>query len=410
MPAADHSERPAVLLTNAEERSVLAACRSLSRAGYRVGAASHTALAPAQWSRSCDWRVRVPDPRRDASGFVEKLRDELARRPYAALIPGSDGALLAISRERERLPATAVIGLPPPVVVERALSRTAMSSAARAAGFAELATVRCSGVEDALAAARELGYPVALKSTDAALAHDGAVSGAAKGRLVRSEEELRREAPDFHGELLLQQFLAGEPVSLAGVVGGGELLALATTRYVRMWPPDGGSVAFGETIPAPPGLEEQVRDLLAALEWEGIFELELIHTHPTSPDTTPSHFVPIDLNPRPYGSMALANAAGAPLAAIWCDWLLGRGARGPHPTTRDPDPATPPVRARPGLRYRWEDGDLRHLASQLRRRRLGAALAAARPHRGVVHAHLQRRDPLPLLARIAYLAKRTVTS
>lgn len=385
-----------MLLTNAEERSVLAACRSLSRAGYRVGAASHTSLAPGQWSRSCDWRIRVPDPRRDAVGFLAQLREELMRRPYAALLPGSDGALLAISRDRAQLPAAALVGLPPHAVVERVLSRTHMSEAARAAGFAEIPSIRCSTVEDALAASRELGYPLALKSADAATADVDAVSGGAKGRLVRGDAELRREALDFDGDLLLQAFIGGEPVSFAGVIGGGELLALATTRYVRMWPPDGGSVAFGETIATPPGLDVQVRDLLAALEWEGIFELELIRTGPAAHD-----FVPIDLNPRPYGSMALACAAGAPLAAIWCDWLLGRAAH-------SPDPAAHPARARPDMRYRWEDGDLRHFAWQLRRRRPGAALAAARPRHGVVHAHLQRRDPLPLLARIAYLAKRTL--
>ena len=88
-----------------------------------------------------------------------------------------------------------------------------------------------------------------------------------------------------------------------------------------------------------------MRRLLIAIGWEALFEVELIQSGP-------EEFVPIDLNPRPYGSMALAVAAGAPLVPIWCDWLFGRNPR--------------PVRALAGHRYRWEDGDLRHLLWQLR--------------------------------------------
>jgi predicted ATP-grasp superfamily ATP-dependent carboligase len=398
MPADSAGERPAVLLTNAEERSVLAACRSLQRDGYDVGGASFTSLAPAQWSRACRRRVRVADARRDAAGFVEGLRSELASRPYAALIPGSDSALLAISRERERLSGLTTLGLPAHQIVERVLSRTHMTEAARAAGLTCVPTIPCAGVDEALAACRELSYPVAVKSADAALARAGAVSGAPKGRLVRSEAELRRQAPDFGADLLLQPVVPGEPVSFAGVIAGGQLLAVVVARYLRMWPPSGGSVAFAETIAAPPRLEEQVRRLLAGLGWEGIFELELIDTGATSR----SGYVPIDLNPRPYGSMALASAAGAPLAAIWCDWLLGGEARAAADDRL--------VRARPGVRYRWEDGDLRHLAWQLRHGRLRASLRPLRPRRGTVHAHFQFKDPLPLLARIAYLSKRALAS
>jgi predicted ATP-grasp superfamily ATP-dependent carboligase len=382
-----------VLLTNGEERSMLAACRSLRRAGYDVGAASCTSLAPTQFSRACRWRVRLPDPSHDARGFVEQLRAELTRRPYAALIPGSDGALLAISRARERLQELTAIGLPAQPIVARALRRAQLAEASLAAGFPAVESTPCTGIPEAILAGRALGFPVVLKSIEAALAHAGAITGAPKGRLVRSEAELRREAPDFRAGLLVQPVLAGAPVSFAGVSAGGRLLAVAMARYLRMWPPAGGSVTFAETIPVPPELEERVSRLLADLGWEGIFELELIRTSAPGP----SEFVPIDFNPRPYGSMALATAGGAPLAAIWCDWLLGRCSR----SARDR-----PARARPGCRYRWEDGDLRHAWQQLRAGRRRAALAALRPHRGVTHAHFESSDPLPLLARGLYLCKR----
>ncbi len=374
---------------------MLAACRSLQRAGFDVGAASFTTLAPTQWSRACRWRVRVADPRRDALSFVEQLRAELTRRPYAVLIPGSDSALLAISRERERLQDLTAIGLPAQLIVERALSRTHLAASARIAGLSAVASTHCAGVDEALAAGRALGFPVVLKSTDAAFAGASAVSGAPKGRLVQSEAELRSVASDFRDSLLVQPVVLGEPISFSGVIAEGRLLAVVVARYLRMWPPSGGSVTFAETILAPPGLAERVQGLLADIGWEGIFELELIRTGASGQ----SDFVPIDLNPRPYGSMALASAAGAPLAAIWCDWLLRRGTLVTH---------NRPAQAQPGVHYRWEDGDLRHLAWQLRHRHIRASLGPLRHRRGTTDAHFQRGDPLPQLARIAYLSKRAL--
>ena len=80
--------------------------------------------------------------------------------------------------------------------------------------------------------------------------------------------------------------------------------------------------------------------LVSNLGWEGIFELEMVRDQG-------GRFRPIDFNPRVYGSMALAESAGAPLAALWCDLLLGR--------------ELPSIESRAGVRYRWEEAEARNL-------------------------------------------------
>jgi predicted ATP-grasp superfamily ATP-dependent carboligase len=372
------SGRRRVLITNGEERSMLATCRGLRLAGYDVTVAASTVFAPAQWSRSCARRLRITDASVDAERFVEQLREELSRNPHAALIAGSDSSLLAVSRGREQLGELTELGLPAPSILERALSRESLAEAAGQAGLIPAVSIRCGGVEEARAAAEELGYPVVVKSTDAAAVRQRGVVGGRKGQIVSNDAVLAETVRAFGAAVLVQRWAGDDVVSFGGVIGGGELLGVAVSRYRRTWPPDGGSVAYGETIAVPEQLAEKVKVLLGAIGWEGIFELELIQS-------APGEFVPIDLNPRPYGSMALAAAAGAPLAALWCDWLLGG-----HPE---------PARARPGCSYRWEDGDLMHLAWQLRRGHYKAAMAPLRPHRNVTHAHFTSADPLPLLAR-----------
>ncbi len=365
---------------------MLAVCRSLHQAGYDVTATSFTALAPARWSRACTRWLRITDALEDTVQFAEQLADELARHSYVTLIAGSDSSLLAISRERGRLQALTNLGLPPPDVVERALHRESLAAAAQQAGLTPAVSIHCKDVGQALDAARKLGFPVVLKSPEGAGTSDNGVLNAPKGRAVATEANLVEAASEFHGEHLVQRWVEGDIISFGGVIADGRLLGAAVSRYWRMWPTRSGSVTFSETVPVSPKLEDMVRRLLVAIDWEGIFEVELIQSGP-------EEFVPIDLNPRPYGSMALAVAAGAPLAAIWCDWLLGRDPR--------------PVQALAGYRYRWEDGDLRHLLWQLRHGNYRASAATTLPRRHVTHAHAQLADPLPLLARGLRLASKS---
>jgi predicted ATP-grasp superfamily ATP-dependent carboligase len=186
------------------------------------------------------------------------------------------------------------------------------------------------------------------------------------------------------GPSIVQALVRGHVVSCGGVAAGGRLLACVVSRYRRTWPPQSGNVCFSETISRPPGLVERVEALVVELGWEGMFELELMEY----PDGS---FGAIDFNPRAYGSLALAVAAGVPLPALWCGWLLGQ--------------RLGPIQARPGVRYRWEDADLRHLRWQLRARGLGRALRVMRPHRGVAHAYFRLSDPAPSLVRQIELAR-----
>ena len=378
---------------------MLAVCRSLHTAGYDVTAASSTALAAAQWSQSCTRRLRIADARESSERFIQQLHEELDRHPYATLIAGSDSSLLAISQMRERIEPLTKLGLPSSLIVERAMHRELLTEAAEEVGLSSATSIRCDDIEQALAAAEKLGFPVALKSLDAAQPAALTVESAPKGQVVSSAAELAEAAGQFDGSMLLQRWVAGDVISFGGVFADRRLLGVAVSRYIRMWPTTSGSVTFSQTISPPVGLLDAVGELMLVIGWEGIFELELIQSAPQT-------FTPIDLNPRPYGSMALANAAGVPLAAIWCDWLLERRTGYGEASMRGSGTVMPAT----DTRYRWEDGDFRNLTAELSRKNYRPALRALRPRQKVTHAHFQVRDPLPLLARTLYLGKRLVGS
>jgi predicted ATP-grasp superfamily ATP-dependent carboligase len=217
------------------------------------------------------------------------------------------------------------------------------------------------------------------------------VAEAPAGTLRRNAAELAHDdaAVTAHaselGSCIVQRRIGGSVVSFGGAASKDGLLSWAVSRYERLWPADAGSACFSRTFTPPPELVEKVEALVSELQWHGIYELELI-------EDGDGQYRAIDFNPRPYGSLALAVGAGAPIPAVWCEWALGR-----QPARRV---------ARAGVGYRWEDGDLRHAAWQLRHGHTRLALQAARPHRSVEHAYMSARDPLPPVLRSAELLLR----
>jgi predicted ATP-grasp superfamily ATP-dependent carboligase len=373
-----------ILVTDAEQRAALAACRGFRLAGFSVSATAATRLAPGHWSRACSHRYRLPDALADEEAFVVGLERIVRALPHALLLASTDASLLAVSRYRERLEQNTSLGLPPHAQVVRSLDRLEIGRVATSCGLAPPETVFCSGVAEARQAANRFGYPVIVKPHKTVLEVDR-VTVRLGSQLVDDAVRLARVVPTMGDHCLVQRKLRGPILSYAGVIDGGRLTASAVSQYLRTWPAAAGNAAFSETIGPLPELRSRVLALLAELGWCGIFELELIAREDGG-------FSAIDFNPRAYGSLTLAVAAGANIPAIWARSLLGER------------PA--PVEAERGYRYRREDADLLNLIHYLRSRRVRAAIAVARPRRRVAHAFFMARDPGPVAAH-ALLQMRT---
>lgn len=360
--------------------------RGLHKAGFQVTAAAAASArpVPGHWSRAVHERFLVPAPLEDEAGFLDAVERVLSGGGYSVLVPGSDASLLAISRGRHRLKSHVRARLPPHDLVERSLDKLALVSAASRNGLDAPFTIVCRGKAEAVSAAGGIGFPVMVKPVRSVFEVDGSLRRIGAG-LVRDSRALERALVAYGGSCLVQRRESGAVLSFAGVFAEGRMLGKALSRYSRTWRPDAGGASFSQTIEAPLWLEERVRSLLEDVGWEGLFELELI-------ERGDGGYAAIDLNPRPYGSLALAIGAGANLPAIWCEYLLGR------------DPGR--VRARPEVLYRCEDADISHALWQARHGRLAAAALTLRVRRGVVHSYFEPGDPGPLLARLLFLAAR----
>lgn len=342
----------AVLVTDGgsgQGRSAVAAVRALALAGYLpvvTTLARHSLAAASRW---CAGAMSAPPA--ESEEYADAVRDAAEKIDALTVLPASDAALLALD-------------VPGGHLVDKVL----LAERARAAGLETPPTVEYDTVENLVAdgAIGDGRLPVVVKPAISRL----------PARLVTSIDDLAGLANE-DGRLLVQPYLQGTISAIAGVISDGDVTVAVQQRYLRIWPANCGTASAAVTVPVD---EHRLLALARVLDgYNGIFQAQF------------SGATLLDINPRVYGSLSLAVAAGVNLPAIWCARVAG--SIGP---TR--------LRGRPGVRYRWLEGDVRHVMSALRQGRVTVtgAVGALAPHLGTAHSIEALSDPGPLVARLRY--------
>lgn len=329
-----------------QNRSAVAAVRALAAGGYRaaVTVSGPTSLAAA--SRFCKAAIAVP-PVEDER-YRHAVYEEFKRGDYLTVLPGSDAALLAL-------------GIP----VRHLIDKSQLARRASAVGLSTLPTSVYESPIALLEAAQALRYPLVVKpkvsSESAVLVHDPA------------QLPTKLQGP---GPFAVQPYLEEPMSAVAGTMWRGKMVGAVHMRYLRTWPAECGPSCASETVEGDEQRERLLAELLA--EYNGIFEAQFVGDHI------------IDLNLRIYGSLPLSVAAGVNLVAIFCDLVRGE--------------SVPDQRGRPGVPYRWIEGDVRHVWHQVRGRNmtLTAASHALMPRTRSAHSTESLSDPMPMLRRIQY--------
>jgi predicted ATP-grasp superfamily ATP-dependent carboligase len=373
---AREGQRPRVLVTDGENVGVLAVVRGLEGHGYEPWVAAAHAYAPAFRSRATAGTALVPNPCDAAGPFVDAIAELCRTISPAAILPGGETGMFALSRYAERLPDGVVLAVPSIETVTRATDKAALPELAARAGLKTPPTFSI----DAAEAQRELPVelPAVVKPLRSQIVEgDGFVGFGVRRANTRADAVAAlRALPEERG--LMQHYFTGDLCGVGGVFSGGALVTAVHQRAVRTWPAGCGEMSFAVATPRDPELERGVCRMLLDLGWTGLFQLQFL-------DTAEGRLL-IDLNPRVYGSLALALGVGQNLPGVWADVVTGRAAstNGSYRT---------------GVRFRNELLDTRALlaayASSPYGRAPGHAAAEGEP---TVNAYFDRADLKPLLA------------
>jgi predicted ATP-grasp superfamily ATP-dependent carboligase len=189
------------------------------------------------------------------------------------------------------------------------------------------------------------------------------------------------------GGALVQEQVVG-PAYRGHFVRTAGGLHFLTVSTVRRYPPETGMSSVSLTVPVHRKLEAVTHALVEEVGYRGPGSVQAIERD--------GELFVHDVNLRPEYALGVSIAAGFDIPRLAVDDALGRARDGES------------VRPREGQRYVWFSGELRRLASALRRRsredppgQIAAELilAALSPRRVLDPFDLT--DPLPLLATIA---------
>jgi predicted ATP-grasp superfamily ATP-dependent carboligase len=347
--------KPHVMVTEGalgQSRAAVTAVRLAAESGRSASVTSSSTLTLAAASRFAARVIRVPAIADDRSGYIAAVRRELTQRPYISVLPASDAAILALDCAGSEL-----------------VSKTAMMRNAEAAGLKVPPSATYQTKEVLLDSAASLRFPVIVKPN---------IKSALASYIRNPEDIAALQQNSFPA--VVQPYISDPMHGVVGLMWEGALVLAAHMDYQRTWPARCGTVSAARTTRADTQLEDGLAQLLDG--YNGLFHVDMAGPYL------------LDVNPRVHATLALARRAGLNLVGSYCD--LREGAR------------VKPARAASGFAYRWIEGDIRSVVAAVRRGNVGArsGLRSLRPHAGTAHSLDIRRDPGPLVARVAYVVNR----
>jgi predicted ATP-grasp superfamily ATP-dependent carboligase len=365
-----------ILVTDAGRGSALAIIRSLGRAGYRVVAADCDRCSAGFASRYASERVVYPPPDSDPEGAARLTLDVAPRLGVDLIIPVTDWLLLPLSAMRECFDDVCDLAAPSPEALAMASDKAATLVLAERLDVPVPRTHLVETVGEAIAATRDLTWPVVLKPRASRLRRGGGME-AFTVAYARDPEDLAERMAPLEGRcaVLLQEYCAGVGVGVEMLLHQGRLLAAFQHRRLREVPVSGGASAFRESVPLDPVLLDYAISLLRELSWTGLAMVEF-KVGPDGPRL-------MEVNGRVWGSLPLAVMSGVDFPRLLTEMLL----EGPPPA------GAPPVTAyRVGVRARSLPLDIAWMGAVLLGRRRPAGMPM--PSRlAAVGAALQLLDP-----------------
>lgn len=377
-----------VLVTDGDARAALAITRSLGAQGHAVFVSAPARRSIAGTSRYCRSEYLQPPAQAGPEALAVSLASIVARAEPAVVIGVTDRSLIALYA----LPPAVLGGRMPPPDAGRftaASDKVRLFTLCHDVGIdTPEGFVAQGGMVPSSDELSTLGAPLVVRPAHSWRAeNEHWIQGSVSYEANRDAVVRRVEAdPALRTPYLIQEKISGEGCGLFLLAHEGRIVVAFSHHRLREKPPSGGVSTLCASAAVPDDLLEPARRFATALRWSGLAMLEFKRDHRSGRPLL------LEVNARPWGSLALASAAGLDFPGD-----LLRLTQGVEPRSRT---------FREGVRLRWWWGDVDHFyllekeAGRTGIRAVLFALAKALAAGPVPEAWdtFRRDDPLPFLA------------
>jgi D-aspartate ligase len=318
------SKRRSVLLASASSGGTIAAARHLAANGFEVGVVSSHHLGAAAWSRHATRSYLAPSES-ESQGLLKRLIAIGTNDPGQILLPTSDETAWLYTLNANELGRYFRLAQPSIEVLQKILDKKLFADAATRAGLAVLPSWDPRTIDDVVALAPALPYPILIKPRTHVhrLRNDkGVVVHSADDLISQYQRFIDRERTRAADDPLLcdanlpilQQFVRVGSEGVHSITGfidrtGQLFVTRAATKVFQRSQPVGVGVCF-ESRPPSPALSDAVRKLCLELGYFGIFEVEFLWSD--------GCWAAIDFNPRLFNQIGMDIRRGMPLPLFAC--------------------------------------------------------------------------------------------
>ncbi|TPW13904.1 MAG: ATP-grasp protein, partial [Halothiobacillaceae bacterium] len=286
------------LILDGQQRSALAATRSLGKRGVSVYVAEAKRPCLAGRSRFCRESIQLPSAEHAPEVFIEALREVIAHHHIKVLLPMTDITTATVLRFRQQL---GDVALPCPTFdhYDAVTNKNTLFKTAQAMGIPMPRTLFIEQREQLAPLLAQLTYPIVIKPAYSRIFANNqwlntAVSFADSEQALLGRIENTawlREHP-----FMLQAYIEGEGQGLFALFDNGKPLVYFSHRRLREKPPSGGVSVLCESTAVNEQMRSIAAKILADAQWHGVAMVEF----KVSPEGTPYL---MEVNGRFWGSL-----------------------------------------------------------------------------------------------------------
>lgn len=291
--------------------------------------AGHTPQPLTGFSRAVDKVWACPDPLTQTAKFIDWLASHCAAELYDLVIPVTERTLVPISRQRDALHSI-TIAMPDAQSLDVVLDKAKTMSLARELGVPVPGSVLVSTLQALEEAMATIRFPVVLKPARSIGSGD---AGASQLHVSYAFDADELRAGCAHalrfGEVILQEYFQGDGVGIELIAQQGTIAYAFQHLRLHEVPLTGGGSSLRKSQAVLPALLQASGKLIAALQWNGVAMVEFKLNQQTG------EFCLMEINGRFWGSLPLADAAGADFPSMLLDLELNGEVRPCAPYRND---------------------------------------------------------------------------